>query len=140
MITAPRFFICLVGLIASICAGAATAQSQSAGPVPANFKPYIFFHFENDSPKDHNYGAFHYTNVQRTLPPDMVGRYYQSGLFHTWYRPEKIYGLEDFDRKKYGYHAMEGGVGYKPYLRFRTDANPHKSLTRPNRWLRSTKA
>ena len=129
MITALRSFLYLACLITCAFAGVATGQSQSAGPVPSNFKPYVFFHFENDSPKDHNYGAFHYTNVQRTLPPDMVGRYYQSGLFHTWYRPDKIYGLEDFDRKKYGYHAMEGGVGYKPYLRFRTDANPHKFTT-----------
>ena len=124
-----RSFSCLAFLMLWTFPNVASAQDRSGGLEPSNFKPYIFFQFEKDSPKDHNYGAFHYTNVQRTLPPEMVGRYYQSGLFHTWYRPDKIYGLDDFERDKYGYHAMEGGVGYKPYLRFRTDANPHKFTT-----------
>ena len=104
----------------------AEAQSQLE---QALLKPYIFFTYTKDSPEDHNYGAFHYTNVHHTLPEDMVGPYYQSGLFHTWYRPVKIYGQKDYSRDKYGYHAMEGGVGYKPYLRFRTDGVPFKFTT-----------
>ena len=110
---------CLCVFLLSFFQLNANAQLESA-----KLKPYIFFSYSNDSPEDHNYGAFHYTNVHRTLPPEMVGAYYQSGLFHTWYRPVKIYGQKDFSREKYGYHAMEGGAGYKPYLRFRTDDMP----------------
>lgn len=95
----------------------------------AKLKPYIFFPYEADSPRDHNYGAFHYTNIHRTLPADMVGSYYKSGLFHTWYRPSKIYVPKGFDRVRDGYHCMEGGVGYKPYLRFRSESTPHKFTT-----------
>ena len=95
----------------------------------AKLKPYIFFQYEADSPQDHNYGAFHYTNIHRTLPAKMVGLYYQSGLFHTWYRPSEIYSQKDYDRQRDGYHCMEGGAGYKPYLRFRTDSTPHKFTT-----------
>ncbi len=95
----------------------------------AKFKPYIFFRFASDSPEDHNYGAFHYTNIHNTLPADSVGRYYQSGLFHTWYRPVEVYGLDDYSRDKYGYHCMEGGAGYKPYLRFRSSKTPQKFTT-----------
>ncbi len=124
-----RSLLPLACLLLCFFTNGADGQTQSGELEKSNLRPYIFFNFENDSPEDHNYGAFHYTNVQRTLPPDMVGRYYQSGLFHTWYRPVKIYGLDDFSRDRYGYHAMEGGVGYKPYLRFRTDANPHKFTT-----------
>lgn len=104
-------------------------NAQSPQLKEAKLKPYLFFQFANDSPADHNYGAFHYTNVHRTLPPEMVGPYYQSGLFHTWYRPVKIYGQKDFSREKYGYHAMEGGAGYKPYLLFRRDDMPFKFTT-----------
>ena len=129
MIIAQRIVFSFAWLLLCLITSGVDGQTQSAEIEASNFKPYMFFGFANDSPADHNYGAFHYTNVQRTLPPDMVGRYYQSGLFHTWYRPVKLYGLEDFSRDKYGYHAMEGGVGYKPYLRFRTDANPHKFTT-----------
>ncbi len=114
------FFVCLLSFFQI----EARAQLESA-----KLKPYIFFTYKRDSPEDHNYGAFHYTNVHRTLPPEMVGAYYQSGLFHTWYRPDKIYGKKDFSREKYGYHAMEGGAGYKPYLRFRTDDSPSKFTT-----------
>ena len=126
---AQRTLLPLICALLCLVTSGADGQSQSTKLEKSNFKPYMFFNYENDSPEDYNYGAFHYTNVQRTLPPDMVGRYYQSGLFHTWYRPVKLYGLDDFSRDKYGYHAMEGGVGYKPYLRFRTDANPHKFTT-----------
>ena len=105
------------------------ACSASGQIEKAKFKPYIFFGYEADSPKDHNYGAFHYTNVHNTLPPDLVGSYYQSGLFHTWYRPIEVYGLEDYSRDKYGYHCMEGGAGYKPYLRFRSKVTPQKFTT-----------
>ena len=111
------------------CISSDTQAQQKLQLETAKLKPYIFFRFSTDSPKDHNYGAFHYTNVHRTLPPEMVGNYYQSGLFHTWYRPVKIYGKKDFSRDKYGYHAMEGGAGYKPYLRFRTDDMPFKFTT-----------
>lgn len=102
----------------------ATAEIETA-----KFKPYIFFSFEADSPQDHNYGSFHYTNVHTTLPPDMVGSYYQSGLFHTWYRPTEIYDQEGYDRQRDGYHCMEGGAGYKPYLRFRSKYTPQKFTT-----------
>lgn len=112
-----------------LCWIASSAQAQTKKPKKLGFKPYMFFRYSNDSPEDHDYGAFHYTNVHRTLPAKMVQTYYQSGLFHTWYRPNKIYGLPDFSRDKYGYHAMEGGAGYKPYLRFRTDSNPIKFTT-----------
>ena len=112
------FPICVV-LSLLICISSDAQAQQKSQLETAKLKPYIFFRFSNDSPADHNYGAFHYTNVHRTLPPEMVGNYYQSGLFHTWYRPVKIYGKKDFSRDKYGYHAMEGGAGYKPYLRFR---------------------
>lgn len=96
----------------------------------AQFKPYIFFAYEADSPEDHNYGAFHYTNIHQTLPSDMVGPYYQSGLFHTWYRPTEVYDSEGgYERKRDGYHCMEGGVGYKPYLRFHSKSTPHKFTT-----------
>jgi len=96
---------------------------------PAYVKPYMFFTYKNDSPEEFSYGAFHYTNVHSTMPKEAVGTYYQSGLFHTWYRPEKIYGKKDFSRDKYGYHAMEGGVGYKPYLRFHSEKTPQKFTT-----------
>ena len=112
-----------------LCVITSNANAQTEKPKKLGFKPYIFFSYANDSPEDHNYGAFHYTNVHRTIPPNMVKNYYQSGLFHTWYRPVEIYGQEDFSRDKYGYHAMEGGAGYKPYLRFRTDSNPVKFTT-----------
>ena len=80
---------CLCVFLLSLFQLNAQAQAQLEG---AKLKPYMFFSFSNDSPTDHNYGAFHYTNVHRTLPAEMVGAYYQSGLFHTWYRPVKIYG------------------------------------------------
>lgn len=92
-------------------------------------KPYIFFLYKRDSPTDYNYGAFHYVNVHNTMPKESVAQYYQSGLFHTWYRPEKIYGQEDYSRDKYGYHCMEGGAGYKPYLRFHSEETPQKFTT-----------
>ena len=95
----------------------------------AKFKPYMHFKYKADSPKDHNYGVFHYTNVHNTLPADCIGPFYQSGLFHTWYRPVEIYGLSDYSRQKYGYHCMEGGAGYKPYLRFRSFQTPQKFTT-----------
>ena len=117
---------CLCVFLLSLFQLNAQAQAQLES---AKLKPYMFFSFSNDSPTDHNYGAFHYTNVHRTLPAEMVGAYYQSGLFHTWYRPVKIYGQKDFSRDKYGYHAMEGGAGYKPYLRFRNDESPFKFTT-----------
>ena len=104
-------------------------QDKNSSLEKAMLKPYMFFNFEKDSPDDHNYGAFSYTNIHNTLPADAVGPYYQSGLFHTWYRPNKIYGLEDYSRDKYGYHCMEGGVGYKPYLRFRSRETPQKFTT-----------
>ena len=117
---------CLCVFLLSLFQLNAQVQAQLES---AKLKPYMFFSFSNDSPTDHNYGAFHYTNVHRTLPAEMVGAYYQSGLFHTWYRPVKIYGQKDFSRDKYGYHAMEGGAGYKPYLRFRNDESPFKFTT-----------
>lgn len=95
----------------------------------AKFKPYMFFSFTNDSPTDHNYGAFHYTNIQNTLAADSVGSFYQSGLFHTWYRPTNVYGKPDYDRQRDGYHCMEGGAGYKPYLRFRSPLTAQKFTT-----------
>ena len=66
------------------------AFSANAQIEKAKFKPYIHFRYESDSPKDHNYGGFHYTNIHNTLPPNLVGSYYRSGLFHTWYRPIEI--------------------------------------------------
>ena len=129
MTIVPRIGHPLACLMLSLIVSAPDTHAQTSKIESSNFKPYMHFGFTSDWPADHSYGAFHDTNVQRTLPPDMVGQYYQSGLFHTWYRPVKIYGLDDFSRDKYGYHAMEGGVGYKPYLRFRTDANPHKFTT-----------
>ena len=124
MIRTPRFLISIL-----LCLIACNANAQTTKPKKLGFKPYIFFNYSTDSPEDHDYGAFHYTNVHRTMPAKMVGSYYQSGLFHTWYRPVEIYGEKDYSRDKYGYHAMEGGAGYKPYLRFRTDANPIKFTT-----------
>ena len=120
--------ICLfLSLLFGISSNAEAQQKSQL--TTSKLKPYVFFRFSNDSPADHNYGAFNYTNVHRTLPPEMVGRYYQSGLFHTWYRPNKIYGKKDYSRDKYGYHTMEGGAGYKPYLRFRADDSPFKFTT-----------
>ena len=107
----------------------ASNQLADAQLKTAKFKPYIFFRYAADSPEDHNYGAFHYTNIHNTLLPESVGAYYQSGLFHTWYRPVDIYGLSDYSRDKYGYHCMEGGAGYKPYLRFRSRETPQKFTT-----------
>jgi len=114
--------LCYFLLLMLVCS--ASAQIEKA-----KFKPYIFFGYELDSPKGHNYGAFHYTNIHNTLPPDLVGSYYQSGLFHTWYRPIEVYGKKDYSRGKYGYHCMEGGAGYKPYLRFRSKVTPQKFTT-----------
>ncbi|MDB9741508.1 hypothetical protein OAB00_01495 [Akkermansiaceae bacterium] len=106
------------------CLGALSAQVETA-----KLKPYIFFSYDRDSPKDHNFGAFHYTNIHRTMPAEMIGPYYQSGLFHTWYRPSSIYDQKDYSKSRDGYHCMEGGAGYKPYLRFRSDSTPHKFTT-----------
>jgi hypothetical protein len=112
----------LIGFLLFACV--AHAQLESAA-----FKPYIFFGYEADSPADHNYGAFHYANIHNTLPADSVGSFYQSGLFHTWYRPADIYDTKEYDRQRDGYHCMEGGAGYKPYLRFRSQYTPQKFTT-----------
>ncbi|WP_372846223.1 hypothetical protein [Pontiella sp.] len=104
-------------------------MSASAQLEKATFKPYMHFGYEADSPQSHNRGAFHYVNVHNTVYPDSVGSFYQSGLFHTWYRPVEIYGKDDYSRDKYGYHCMEGGAGYKPYLHFRSQKTPQKFTT-----------
>ena len=122
------FVLTIVSLLFLFCP-TAQGQNNNGQIEKATFKPYMFFNFKNDVPEDHNYGAFSYTNIHNTLPADAVGSYYQSGLFHTWYRPNEIYGLDDYSRDKYGYHCMEGGVGYKPYLRFRSPETPQKFTT-----------
>jgi hypothetical protein len=124
--------VILRGIVLAIAVGLfqwnpSVAQGQIED---AFLKPYIFFNFSRDVPEDHNYGAFHYTNVHVTLPPELIYDRYQSGLFHTWYRPSKIYGdKKNYDRQRDGYHAMEGGAGYKPYLRFHSESAPFKFTT-----------
>jgi len=90
------------------------------------FKPYFFMGYSQDIPETHNYGGFHYTNIHNTVPDNYFGSFYQSGMMHTWYRPTAIYDLDDYDRDLYGYHAMEGGAGYKPYNHFHNELTPHK--------------
>ena len=92
----------------------------------SKFKPYLFMGFSNDIPETHKYGAFHYTNIHNTVPDDWVGSFYQSGMMHTWYKPEEIYNLPDYSRDSYGYHTIEGGAGYKPANSFHNRKTPQK--------------
>lgn len=87
----------------------------------ASFSGYLNARYPNDRPAGYEWGGFHYANIHTLMPIEDFGRYFQSGLFHTWYSPN-IKG----NRDQIGYHKIEGGPGYKPYLRFLSPTTPQK--------------
>ena len=82
--------------------------------------------YSDDIPETHVYGGFHYTTIHAIVSEDNVGSFFQSGMMHTWYKPSKIYDLKDYAKDTYGYHTIEGGAGYKPYLHFHNYYTPQK--------------
>jgi hypothetical protein len=115
-----RWFMFLgVMLVALLCT---TAYGQNTA---AGFKGYMFFGLESSSPADHEWGGFHYCNIHQIVVPE-ASQTMQSGLFHTWYWPSALREHPNYDRDTWGYHTMEGGAGYKSYLRFKNSASPQK--------------
>jgi len=106
--------------IASIVS-ATLCMTSNAELSRASFAGYLPMGYSNDQPVGYQWGAFHYTNVHTLMPIKDFGRYFQSGLFHTWYAPD-VKG----NREQIGYHKIEGGPGYKPYLRFLSKTTPQK--------------
>ena len=117
-----RFLHALVLMVPVFCSGVVAAQDLENSA----FRPYMFAGFAADVPDTHIYGGFSYTTVHSITKADELGDFFTSGLIHTWYRPEKIYGQEDYNRDAHGYHSMEGGAGYKPYYRFHNSKMPLK--------------
>ena len=107
-----------ITLFASVSVFCTTAHAELT---KASFAGYLQMGYPNDQPPGYQWGAFNYTNIHTLMPVSDFGKYFQSGLFHTWYAPDVKGG-----RKKIGYHKIEGGVGYKPFLRFLSKTTPQK--------------